>query len=263
VDIRDYVKAVHDGIWTIIATVVLSTVAALGISLLLSPTYQGEATMLLSHGVSQTSPLGGLLGNIPQRAFSSQLELMRTRPVAELALRESGLPYTSSYLLDHFSIDPSSLTNQSDLVTIHVSDGNPERAVVLTNAIARAYVEWSRETRKTRLSQGVEKIQKLVDDAHVQVSQLEKRAKKPRKKDESSVDLPVAIERYSRLSVQLDTLRGNEQIEDGGVLLVSPAVVGEKVSPKPLANGLFGFVLGLVLGLTMVFIGPAMKGLAS
>ena len=130
--------------------------------------------------------------------------------------------------------------------------------------MADAYVAWSRDTKRESIKAAADEVQRRLDEARVEILALGKKIVDARTTDKNGVvikddslqaELTIATDLYATLAEKLETLRVNEQLENGAGRVVSVAVAdAAPIAPKPVRNGILGLAVGLVFGLGMAFL---------
>ncbi|NTU70233.1 MAG: polysaccharide biosynthesis tyrosine autokinase [Coriobacteriia bacterium] len=261
-DLRDYLNVLRARKWIVIQAIVISTLVAVVLSMLQPPTYEGSAKVLISEKDTGAALLGTLLSDSSnfERSLQTQVQLMRMRPLAESAIRKLNLKTDPGSLLSRVKV---SVVGQTNIITIVVTDTDPKRAAETANALADAYVDWSRSTKRESIKAAGDEIQSRLDEARAEILVLGAKIKnlkkdengQPIRNDQFTAELSIATGLYTALASQLEQLRVNEQLESGSGRVVAEAVVDDRqVAPKPLRNGALGLVVGLILGLGMAFL---------
>ncbi len=265
-ELRDYLNVIRARKWIIIQAVIIVTLTAIVVSLLQPPTFQGEARVLVSEKDAGAAIFGTVLSEFssqPERGLQTQVQLMQLRPLAERAIRQLNLQTSPEALLDRVTV---SALGQTNVVTISATDGNAKRAADIANAMADAFVAWSRESKRESVKAAADEVQTRLDQAKTEILALGKKINEQANRDtkpgesnpisaEWTAELQIATGLYSTLADKLEQLRVNEQLETGSGQVVSGAVVDPMpVSPKPVRNGALGLAVGLVFGLGMAFL---------
>jgi uncharacterized protein involved in exopolysaccharide biosynthesis len=255
VELRDYLNVIRARRWIVIQAVILVTLVAVVASLLQSPVYQGEAKVLVTDKDTGAAIFGTALGDLsgqPERGLQTQVQLMQLRPLAEMVIRKLGLREAPDTLLQRVIV---TAVGQTNVVTIQATDGDPDRAAQIANAMGDAYVEWSKQSKRESIKAAADEVQARLDDARQQILELGRKISSQGKSEELSAELAIATGLYTTLAEKLETLRVNEQLEIGAGRVVSSAV-GDPVpvSPKPVRNGGLGVALGLMAGLGLAFL---------
>ena len=280
-ELRDYLNVIGARKWIIIVTVVTVTAVALVASFLQHPSYSSEASVRIAVQGAGADVFGSVLTNLsgqPDRALATEVQVMQLRPFAETTIRRLNLQMTPEQLLKKVQVAD---VGNTDLITISATDGDPQRAADIANAMADAYVEWSRQSRRQAINQAAAEVQsrldqskaellalanRLVDkvnrnDAQVNAANRNKKSTAPAIVSSDvqysglSSELQIASGMYSTLASKLEELRVNAQLETGSGIVVSAAAVNPvPVGPKPVRNGVLGLAVGLVFGLSLAFL---------
>jgi capsular exopolysaccharide synthesis family protein len=259
VELRDYLNVIRARKWVIIQAVVVVTLAAVVVSLLQPPVYVGEAKVLIAAQDTGAAILGNALSdltNSPERGLQTQVQLIQLRPLAEVAIRKLDLRMTPNQLLQRLDVAAAGQTN---VVVIKATDSSPKRAADIANAIALAYVDWSRDTKRQSIKAAADEVQVRLDQAQEQILALGRKINsafdKEKAATEVQAELTIATGLYSTLAERLEQLRVNEQLEVGSGTIVSPAVPDPNpVSPQPVRNGILALGIGLFFGIGMAFL---------
>jgi succinoglycan biosynthesis transport protein ExoP len=150
------------------------------------------------------------------------------------------------------------------VISIKATDVDQQRAPAIANSMAEAFVAWSRDTKRESIKAAADEVQRRLDEARIEILALGKKIVDARstdkngaviKDDSLQAELTIATDLYATLAEKLETLRVNEQLENGSGRVVSVAVAeATPVSPKPLRNAALGLVVGLVFGLGLAFL---------
>jgi succinoglycan biosynthesis transport protein ExoP len=255
VELRDYLNVIRARKWIIIQAVIIVTLTALVVSLLQSPSYQGEAKVLITDKDTGAAIFGTAVGELsgsPERGLQTQVQLMQLRPLAETAIRKLNLQTTPEDLLSKVTV---SAVGQTNLITLTAIDGDAKRASEIANAMADAYVQWSKNTKRESIKAAADEVQSRLDDARTEILALGKKITDSGKTDQLTAELSIATGAYTTLAQKLEELRVNEQLEVGSGRVVSSAVVNtEPTAPRPVRNTGLGLAVGLVFGLGMAFL---------
>ena len=263
-ELRDYLNVLRARKWVVIQSVVIVTLTAVVASLLQPPTYQGEVKVLISNQDAGAAIFGTSLGELsgqPERSLQTQVQLMQLRPLAETTVRKLGLKESPEVLLKRVEV---TAVGQTNVVTIKATDVSQERAAAIANSMADAYVAWSRDTKRESIKAAADEVQRRLDEARVEILALGRKIVTARTTDKNGVvikddslqaELTIATDLYATLAEKLETLRVNEQLENGAGRVVSVAVADAvPIAPKPVRNGILGLAVGLVFGVGMAFL---------
>lgn len=217
------------------AAVVVAT--AIGYSSIQDVQYAAQSQVL----VSRTN-LGNVLTGTQDpsstefdfnRIVQTQANLARIPRVARRTLENVGLVgrRTETQFLAQSSVttDPN-----TDILTLHVTDGNRQLAQNLASAYAREFVRYKQNqtvNRLTGLKSDLEDELKGLDPKSAQADQDQAQLKR--------VDNLIAL-------------------GDSSIDVVQTARRAEQTQPKPVRNAILGLILGIVLGVGMAFLVDAL-----
>ncbi|MBE0416981.1 MAG: polysaccharide biosynthesis tyrosine autokinase, partial [Coriobacteriia bacterium] len=253
-ELRDYLNVISARKWVIVQAVLIVTLTALLASFIQSPTYEGEAKVLISERDAGAALLGTTFAEFsnPERGLQTQVQLMQLRPLAQNTIRALGLQTGPDALLRHVNV---TAVGQTNIVRITATDGDSDMAAAIANQMAEEFVEWSKETKRESITAAVDEVDARLQQAQDEVLELGRRIQREGRSDELDAELRIVTGLYTTLAEKLEELRIQQQLEVGSGRVVSPAVVtGDPVSPQPLRNGVLGLAVGLVFGLGMAFL---------
>lgn len=254
-ELRDYLNVIRARRWIIIQAVAVVMITAVVVSLLQPPTYQGQAKILIKNQDVGTAIFGSSSGNNPVNAnggLDTQVQLVQLRPLAEKVVRSVRLPYSPDALLAKVNVSEIGLTN---VITLTATDGNAARAADIANALADAYVQWSRDNMRASITAAANEVQTQLSQATSEALSLGQRVQTSPKSSQLTAELNIAITNYTQLALKLEELKVNEQLALGSGSVVSPAAVDPvPISPKPARDAVLGLVVGLAFGLGLAFL---------
>ena len=258
--LRGFVKAMRSRMWIVLLAGAVVGVTALLVSISMKPTYQGEATVLLTQQNAGTMLLGSpqqYLSDLAlQREVQTQVNVMQSpallrRVVADLKLDES-----ADALKDRVNVR---FDGQTDVVTIDVRSGDSSKAADIANAIAMTYVDWSLERQRSSIRAAADDVQKRLAEAQAKIVAAQAAISDGDGSGARQVELKAANDLYGTLTEQLTQLQMNEQLATGsGSVLSSATPDPAPVSPKPVRNAALGVILGLILGLGIAVVVEAL-----
>ncbi len=254
-ELRDYLRVIRARKWVIAQAVVVVTLAAVVASLLQPKTYQGEAEVLVSEKDTGAAIFGTVLPEFssqPERGLQTQVQLAQLRPLAEGTIRKLNLQESPESLLARVDV---SAVGQTNIISIKATAASAQQAAEVANAMADAYVQWSKDSKRASVKAAADEVEQRLETAKQEILDLGRKITAQGKSDELAAELQIATGAYTTLAQKLEELRVNEQLETGSGAVVSPAVVeADPVSPKPARNGGLGVAVGLVFGLGMAFL---------
>ena len=253
--LRDYLQIIGVRKWVVVQAILIVTLTATGVSFLQTPTYEGEAKVLITDRDAGTALRGFTVSEFTgpvERNLQTQIQLMQVRAIAEETVRELGLRVTPDELLHRVNI---SAVGQTNIISVVATDPDPEMAALIANHMAGGFVNWSQQVRRESIAASAAEVELRLEDAQGQILEVSRRISDEGKTDELEAELGISAGLYTTLAEKLELLRIQQQLETGAGRVVGPAVVSETpVSPKPLHNGIIGLAVGLVFGLGMAFL---------
>lgn len=254
-ELRDYLRVIRSRKWVIVQAALVVAIAALVASILQPKTYQGEAKVLITGQDTGAAIFGTALSDLtnqPERGLQTQVQLVQVRPLAETAIRTLGLQESPEQLSKRITV---ASVGQTNIISVKAMDSSPERAARVANAVATAYVEWSRASKRASIKTAADEVEQRLNAAKDEILALGRKISAQGKSDELSAELQIATGAYTTLASKLEELRVNEQLEIGSGSVVSPAVSEtQPVSPRTLRNTALGLAVGLAFGLGVAFL---------
>lgn len=255
VTLNDYLRVARRRKWVLIQAALLLPLAAVAFSLHQQRLYEASADVLLnSENLAATvpgTPLPGL-SQEPERITQTQARVARMPEVVRGALRQvSGTGLTVTDFLADSSVSSSPA---SDILTFAVTSSDRALTKQLANAYAQAYVAY-----RQQLYTGA--IQRALADVERRLRQLD-RAGASLEGRGGGASLG-ALTRYRSLYTSLvdraQTLQSTQAFQPSVASVLRQADGTVLTQPKTLRNGALGLVVGLVLGLGLVFLREALE----
>ncbi|MBA2441360.1 MAG: hypothetical protein H0V53_02995 [Rubrobacter sp.] len=135
--VRDLLRVLRRRLWMILVVALISTAAAVGLSLLQTPVYEASIQVLVGQdqGVvtEDASAAAGL-----QQVTQTMTELANTRTVAEGVIQELDLSATPDQLLGNMTVQQ---TEQTQVIQISYSDPDPELAATVADTTGEVFSE--------------------------------------------------------------------------------------------------------------------------
>ena len=211
--------------WLILVFTLLVTAAVVAYSLSLPKQYVAKTQLFV-----QSSALDQLLsGASPEqtdRATLNQAKLLESESVARAAAR--GLP---------FEADPKSLLNDfeatpeegSDFLEIVATREDPNEAADLANGVAQAFTRLQRQAAQERARQALNAAERQLDEVR---------------------NDPQGASQEAEIRKSIQDLRLVTELPVSNIVQLDPAKPPESPSsPKPVRNGIFAFLLSLLIGI--------------
>lgn len=246
VSVRTLVAALRRRWHLWVALAVLGLVLGLAFSFLLPPPYTATATILLQHPA----------GTDAERAMPTDLQLLKTRTVAQGAIEQAHLDLTASELVTQY--DGAILSDR--VLTVTVKATTPQEAIRRGNAVAASFLAFRRRQFQQQLDAAVGAVQDrenaLAADLAALDQQINDFSAGPQK-DAAAVRAfgdvlthrAEVADQIATLQRQIDANRADTLAVITGTSVVDPAAE-DKRSPMKLAveYALAGLVFGLVVG---------------
>ncbi len=229
-----YLRMLRRGWWIVLLTTLVVTGIAVVLSLSQRTLYEAHADVFLSGTRNlPTDIVNTQQAQDPERAGNTQSQLARVPAVAARALRQAGLrDRTPQDLLDNSSV---SLPAETDILRFSVTDESANLATRLSTAYARAYAGYRREIDTEAIVRARRQIERRLDRLDPKSAQ------------------------YDQLSTQGQQLRTAEALQSSNVAVVRQGTDAAQTQPKPVRNGVLGAMLGLLLGVGLVFVRDALN----
>lgn len=230
--LRDYLSVLRRRKWIALLPIIMVPVIAVAYSKLQTPRYSASAEVLV--GQSLANSLSGVptssLSSDPQRIIDTQASIAQSPQVAAAVVRHSRLKLTPGTFLGSSSVSAKA---GQDVLVFQVGDRYPTIAVRLANLYAAEYIGYA-NLLATRA------LRKARDDLQAKIASLQ-----------ASGDTKSAY--YNDLVSKDQQLSTMEALQTGNATLLQRASSASKVQPTPTRNGLFGLLVGVVLGLGLAF----------
>jgi tyrosine-protein kinase len=237
--LRDYLQILWRCRWLVIAVIVAVPAGAVVYSLQQAPAYRADAEVLLSHQ-DVAAALSGTpdtrLSQDADRDARTQSQLARVPAVATAAIEAAGVPMSLGAFFKDSSVTSSP---NSDLLEFRVEHRTRTGAERLVNAYARAFVRYREALDTTSLRRAQREV----------AGRLHRLA--------ASGDRRTAL--YRNLAAKHEELRVLRTLQTSRAAVVQSADSAAKVRPKPVRNGILGFVLALILGGILAFLWDALS----
>ena len=235
--LRDYLGVLRRHKWIILGAVLLLPALAVAASLQQRRLYQATAEILISHQ-NLAASLGGLQQDFTEadRLAQTQASLARVPAVARRAIaaaRVTGM--TPEDLLRDSKVSTQA---NADLLDFSVTNASPSRARRLATAYAQSFSTYQRELDSAAFV-------RARHDVEAQMEQL---------RAGGAQDSGL----YAELLTKDKQLRTLETLQTSNAVVVRQADRTHLVQPRPVRNGILGFVVGLGLGIGLAFLRHAL-----
>jgi capsular exopolysaccharide synthesis family protein len=229
VQLVDYLRAIRRRWWLVALLAIVTTAAALAVSLSAEKQYDATAAVLLENEQpvnSLLTPGANFSPADPVRQLNTDVELIEAAATAFAAKRLLAIDRSVDALLEQVETDVSST---SDIVDITARDTEPLVAARIANAFAEAYVASRAQSARER---------------YIEAAQLAERQLQTLSEGERSS--PQGLE----LQARQRELEIAAALQTAGAEIVRRASVPESPArPRPMLSGALGLGLGLLLGI--------------
>jgi Mrp family chromosome partitioning ATPase len=255
VTLHDYLRVVRRRKWIVVQAALLLTLAAVAFSLHQERLYEASADVLLSaenlSGAVPGTPLNGLSQD-PARTTQTQAQVARVPEVVQRALdRVSGTGLTVGDFLASSSVSSSPT---SDILTFAVTNPDSTLAERLANAYAQSYSAYRQELYG-------ESIERALADVDQRLQRLDRVGASLESSGQGAGvgALTAYAALYSSLVDRQQTLESMQALQPSVASVLRQADGAALTQPKTVRNGALGLVVGLVLGLGLVFLRESLE----
>ena len=215
-------------IGVVVAAVVITAAAAVGLALREEKQYSATADLLFRDPALDQKLFGSSFAvpyQDPVRQAETNLGLVSVREVAERAARRLDGGLTADDISGSIS---TSSKGESDLASITATDTDAERAARIANAFALEYIAFRRDADRAKIREAQRVVQRQLSRSSG---------------GNGSGDTQTLRQRAEDLRILASLQTGNAE------LVQAARAPGSPSSPKPRRNGLIGAFIGLLIGL--------------
>jgi succinoglycan biosynthesis transport protein ExoP len=263
-ELRDYLQVIRRRKAIIALSVFVALGVALGLSAAQTPRYKAIAKLLIrprSVGTIFTGNAAQSNDN-PERAVQTEIEVLEAEQVKALVRSSIGDA-------PKVKVGPVGVT---DVVSIRAESTDPERAPVIANAYANAYIDLRLKQAVDGFSAASKGIQDRIADLTSQIGRIgseltsapacvSQQATPDACAQRTTIEQSIASRRASlegqiaTFRERIDQLQVDSELSNGAVVLITPAArPDEAFAPTPMRNALLGGFLGLLLGVGLAFL---------
>jgi Mrp family chromosome partitioning ATPase/capsular polysaccharide biosynthesis protein len=251
--LHDYLRVVRRRKWVVLLALLIVPLLAVAFSLHQQKRYEASADVLLNSETQATTVAGipqSGLSEDPVRITETQAEVARGPEVVRNALSE----VRSAHLtVGEFLADSSvSSSPASDILTFAVTSPDPTLATELANAYARAYSDHRQQLYTNS-------IERALADVQQRLRRLDRSGATLQRTGGAVGALNTYTSLYASLIDRQQTLESMQALQGSAASVLRRADGAVLTQPKTLRNGALGLVVGLVLGLAVVFLREALE----
>ena len=257
-ELRELWLTLQRWLWLILLGIAVSSSAAYVYTRRVPPTYQASATLLINQGPSP-STLDYNAFVTSQRVAQTDVELIRRRPVLDVAIQQLHLPYNSDDLAKKINV---SVVVNTNLIEISATDNNPTRVRDIANAVAQAFIDYNRQDVGQQTADAEKTIQQQLTQVQQQISDTTLKLAQAKSTTNPSVDASLLQSSlneyqtsYSSLIAAEQSLRVSEGQAVNAVRIAEPAAIPlAPIGPNVRTNVLVAAFAGLTLALVVAFV---------
>lgn len=229
----------------LVVTIVIASAALLR-ALVETPVYESTTDVLIERqgSLSLSQSLNDAL--FGQQELATQLEILTSLPVANLAASEVGLGITDEQVRNRTT---ARLVGQTRVVRITVRDDDPTRAQELAAAIAKSYLEFRRSSALELVLGATGDLAERTRSINDRLALLDDILAEDPDDPGASQERRILLEQLGQISAQRTTLEATDAFARGGGQVLRPATLPRRpVEPRPAREGIIGLLAGLSLG---------------
>jgi non-specific protein-tyrosine kinase len=252
--------------WLVVASVVLAAGAAFGASKLQTPVYQATASLLVQQKATEDlfqTGSGRIDSATQDRIVKTEIKVLESQPIEDVVSSQLGKEVPSVH---------GGQAAGTNILTVSASSTDRDLARAAANAYGVAYIDFRRTqavndvlAASKQVDTKVQELQTQLDDLDARITELKSqdaaRLAKDPKAQPSAQLTSLQARRLStdglRLTFKekLDQLQVDSAQKTGGAQLVEQAELpDDPISPKPVRNSGLGGILGLLIGMGLVFL---------
>jgi capsular polysaccharide biosynthesis protein len=244
--------------WVITGTAFVTMVVFTAGTFLVPPTYSASTTLRVAQMYSGSVDYLDYM--YAQRLMNTYVEILRSRPMLEEAIRRLGLEMSAEDLAAALEAE---VLADTELIRIRVGDRNPWRARDIANTLAGLIVEQSQILYSGGSKSGREVLQEQLEAVESDLAQDRERLRALTNTEGSSAASVEALEK--RISVQEETYlmllgeyekaRLDEAMRANSVSVIEQAIAPENPSkPNKRLNILLGALIGIGGGIGLALV---------
>jgi succinoglycan biosynthesis transport protein ExoP len=253
-----YLEVLRRRKWRIVLAGLLATATALGLSALQTPVYVARAEVLLQARPSETlfddrgpaSDAGQLVNDL-----QTEIRVLKSGPVRAAVRKKLGrAPKVSAHAVP-----------DTKIFEVESRDTDPEQAARIANTYVRSYIDLKRRQAVDDLLGAAGEVQRRIDGLQAEIDTITSTIVNGSAGNQSALDETLRPRRDALVGQQtlfrqrLEQLQVDAARRSGGAQLISPATRQRQAAePKPVANGIMGLGLGLLLGLGSVAVAESL-----
>jgi succinoglycan biosynthesis transport protein ExoP len=247
--VMEYIMLAWHWAWLILLIGLAAGGAAFFVSSRQTPIYETTTQLLVSDPPAMRSVDSSPIVT-SYDSTSTYSELLTDLPVLQKVKEALNLSRSAQSLRSAITV---SVVKTTQIISVSVSDPNPQVATDVANTIGKVFGDRIHEIQDQRFSASRENLQKQMNDMELQVAGIQKQydeAIDPAAKDQIQPRLTQYQGLYNNLVTSFEQVRLAEAQSSTNVIQVEPATLPPApISPKPLQTALFVFLVGISLAI--------------
>jgi polysaccharide biosynthesis transport protein len=244
--LREYALLLWRKRVTILVVAAICVGATLAYCVLIKPTYQATASVLLEPPISQTLVEANSPASIaPIPDVPDGIEVIESSAVAKLvADKLPGAPSATAVQV-----------GTTDVVQISVRSKDPEAAAAAANAYANAYIQFEQKQTTDTFTSAQAQVQNKIDTLQLAIANLNSQIRSA----PASTNVTPDESQLGDLQGEMTTLQNQLQnyqfyasqgvTTEAGQVISSATVPSKPVSPKTVGWTVLALIFGLILGI--------------
>ncbi|MHB9053005.1 MAG: YveK family protein [Thermoleophilia bacterium] len=249
-DLSEVVGVITKWKWLVLPVIVLVTGYALATGLQMSKSYSSESVVVMGLSQMATNSSSGIsLLSTGDRLGATYGVMLTSEPVLKKALKKADL---SSWNTDNLRGRISfNLPKNTTVMQIDVVDSDPNRAVVLSNAVADSLVEYIQEVGQSNVDNSKAVVNDELASIENDLTHLTNAGVKP---DDGRIK--ALMDRRDSAQRKYTTLL-DQMINTGDIRVADAASSAQPVGTSTSFRVGIGFVISLIFGIILAFIAEA------
>lgn len=253
-ELRHQLNVIRHRLWLIVLLMALAGIGAYLYSSSLPKIYEARATLIVGQSLIAADVSSGELA-ASQRLSQTFAQLVTTTPVLQAVIDQLQLPMRPEQLR---SAIVARTPRESTLLTIVVSDRDPQTAAALANAVAQRLIALSPAVQGQGANSGFIEAQLAATQRHIESveANLETLLGLPSRTADQDAQIDALLARLVTLRQTYAQLATSSSGAATNLLtVVDPArPILEPAAPQVLLNTLLATLLGLVIALGLAFL---------
>lgn len=248
-DLAEFIAIIRKWKWLVLPVVILVTGYTLVIGLQNPKSYSSESSIVF--GLSQlanSSGTGISIVSAGDRISATYGEMITSEPVLSTAITKAGIDGSIDSLSGRIS---SSQPKNTNVILIDVVDSDPNRAIVLSNAVAESFVDYIQQVGNDYINSSREVVSTELASIENDLNNLTNQGVKS---DDGRVK--ALLDRRDGAQRKYTTLL-DQMVSTGDIRIADSARTAQQVGTTTLSRTGIGFVLSLLVGIVLAFVAEA------